>query len=160
MHLSIRKIQSADNPFLAKIIRSAFHDFNAPHEGTVYEDPTTDHLFELFSSTNSVCWVAEIDGYIAGCCGVFPTPELPEACVELVKFYLSANARGKGIGKALMEKCFESAREFGFCQIYLESLPEFYKAVSIYEKLGFRSIDHPMGKSGHPGCNIWMLKDL
>jgi len=30
----------------------------------------------------------------------------------------------------------------------------------MYEKAGFRSINHPMGNSGHFGCDIWMLLDL
>jgi len=30
----------------------------------------------------------------------------------------------------------------------------------MYKMAGFRSIDHPMGNSGHFGCDIWMIKDL
>lgn len=159
-NFDIRKIQQSDNAALAKIIRSAFHDYNAPTCGTVYEDPTTDDLYELFKEPKSVCWVAEMDNEIAGCCGIFPTPGLPERCAELVKFYLSANARGKGIGKMLMENCMSSAKELKFNKIYIESLPQFSKAVNIYEKQGFHFIDHPLGKSGHTGCNIWMIKEL
>jgi putative acetyltransferase len=160
MSFSIRNIEQQDNPVLAQIIRSAFHDFNAPQAGTVYVDPTTDQLFELFRQPGSVCWVAETENGVAGCCGGFPTPELPTGYAELVKFYLLKTERGKGIGKALMEKCIDSARQLGYTKLYLESLPEFGKAVRIYEKLGFKTIDHPMGQSGHPGCNIWMLKEL
>ncbi len=160
MSFSIRNIQQRDNPVLARIIRSAFHDFNAPQAGTVYVDPTTDQLFELFRHPDSVCWVAETENGVAGCCGVFPTPGLPPGCAELVKFYLLKTERGKGIGKALMEKCIDSARQMGYTKLYIESLPEFGKAVRIYEKFGFKTIDRPMGQSGHPGCNIWMLKEL
>jgi putative acetyltransferase len=80
--------------------------------------------------------------------------------VELVKFYLSRDSRGKGIGKDLMEKCIHSAREFGYTKIYLESLPQFSRAVTMYEKLGFITLDHPLGESGHRTCHIWMLKEL
>ena len=59
-----------------------------------------------------------------------------------------------------MEKCFESAKQYGYRQLYLESLPELEKAVSMYIKAGFRFINHPLGNSGHFGCNIWMIKDL
>jgi len=85
---------------------------------------------------------------------------LPRGCAELVKFYISNAARGKGLGKELMEKCVQSAIEFGYKQLYIESLPVFSKAISIYEKQGFKKIDKPLGNSGHSTCNIRMIKDL
>jgi len=54
----------------------------------------------------------------------------------------------------------DSARDTGYTQLYLESLPEVGKAISLYEKQGFRFIDHKMGDDGHFGCTIWMLKEL
>jgi len=32
--------------------------------------------------------------------------------------------------------------------------------VGMYQKLGFKNIDKPLGNSGHFGCNIWMIKEL
>ena len=159
-HIVIRPIERKDNKAVAAIIRNAFSDFNAPTCGTVFEDPSTDHLFELFRAKGSVLLVAKDDTKVLGCCGLFPTEGLPENCAELVKFYLSAAARGKGVGKKLLAQCLQLAPSLGYRQVYLESLPQFSKAVGIYEKLGFRQLDQPMGKSGHTGCTIWMLKDL
>jgi len=156
----IRKIKQSDNIALAMIVRQAFHDFNVPTRGTVYEDPTTDEMFEWFDTEGAVCWVAKLNDEVAGCCGVYPTSDLPEGCVELVKFYILSKARGKGIGKQLMEKSIESAKELGYRQVYIESLPEFDKAVNIYVAQGFQSLSHPLGNSGHTGCTIWMVKEL
>ena len=97
---------------------------------------------------------------IIGGCGVYPTPGLPKGCAELVKLYLSATHRGWGTGWRLMEKTFDSAKRLGYRQLYLESLPELKKALSLYEKAGFKYIPAAIGNSGHFGCNIWMLKDL
>jgi putative acetyltransferase len=44
--------------------------------------------------------------------------------------------------------------------VYIESLPEPGKAISLYEKQGFRFIDHKMGDDGYFGCTTWMPKDL
>jgi len=156
----IRKIEKRDNAALAKLIREVFVEHDAPKEGTVYSDPTTDDLFELFKEPRSVLWVAESEGSLAGCSGVFPTEGLPENCAELVKVYLSAAARGTGTGRALMQKSISSAVELGYTQLYLESLSEFSKAVSIYEKLGFVRLDKPLLNSVHVTCNIWMVKDI
>lgn len=95
MKTIIRKIQKSDNQFLAKIIRSCFHDFNVSTKGTVYEDPTTDHLYELFEAENAVLFVSEVDGELCGCCGIFPTEGLPEHCAELVKFYIAKDSRDR-----------------------------------------------------------------
>jgi putative acetyltransferase len=155
-----RQVQPADNEALALMIRRVFDEHNAPTVGTVYSDPTTDNLYGLFQEQGSILWVAEIDKQPMGCCGVYPTPGLDEDCAELVKFYLAKEARGKGIGRALMEKCIESAKEMGYKRLYLESMPEFAKAVSIYLKLGFKNLTHCLGNSGHSGCTIWMIKGL
>ena len=155
-----RKIGKTDNRELADVIRSVFREFGIDRPGTVYFDPTTDSLYELFRTEGSVYWIAEEKGKIIGGCGVYPTPGLPDGCAELVKFYLLAQWRGRGIGRSLMEKCFESSRLYGYRQLYLESLPELEKAVSMYVRAGFRFISHSLGNSGHFGCNIWMIKDL
>lgn len=158
--ISYRNIEKKDNKELATLIRSVFREFGIARPGTVYYDPTTDELYELFRIEGSVYWVAWVDGSMAGGCGIYPTGGLPERFAELVKFYLLPEYRGKGIGRALMELCFDSARSMGYRHLYLESLPELSKAVSMYLKSGFTHIDHAMGNSGHFGCNIRMIKDL
>lgn len=160
MNVILRSIEEKDNKEIAEVIRTVFREFNIHRPGTVYFDPTTDNLFGLFRTPGSEYWIAEENGIIIGGCGVFPTAGLPDGCAELVKFYLSASQRGKGTGRLLMEKTFESAKKFGYRRLYLESLPELDRAISLYEKAGFSFISGPLGDSGHFGCNIWMLKDL
>lgn len=158
--MQIRPIEPGDNEALAKVIRAALAEFGANKPGTVYFDPTTDELFELFRTPGSFYYVATIDEIIVGGCGIFPTENLPQGTCELVKLYLAKEARGTGLGKQLMEISLSWAKENGYTQVYLESMPELAKAVSIYEKVGFKSLDHPLGNSGHCGCDIWMLKEL
>ena len=158
--VTYRNIELKDNKELADLIRTVFREFRIDRPGTVYFDPTTDNLYELFRTQGSVYWIAEDNGLMAGGCGIYPTPGLPDGCAELVKFYLLPQWRGKGIGRALMEKCFESSQQLGYSKLYLESLPELSRAVSMYVKSGFRHIPHALGNSGHFGCNIWMVKEL
>lgn len=156
----IRQIKPADNEDLAKMIREVFIEFDAPKTGTVYSDPTTDNLFELFKKDKSVLWVVEFEGKAMGCCGIYPTEGLEEYQVELVKYYVSSKIRGKGIGRKLIEKCIKSAKNFGYELMYIETVDHFSKAIGIYEKLDFKIIDKPLGNSGHNGCDIWLLKKL
>lgn len=158
--ITIREIQPGDNKALADMIRAVFEEHDAPKEGTVYSDPATDDLYTHFKQERSVFWVALSGDQIVGCCGVYPTPGLAAHCAELVKFYLSKEARGRGTGKILMEKSITSARDMGYTELYIESMPAFAHAVRIYEKIGFEMLDRPLGCSGHTTCNIWMLKKL
>jgi putative acetyltransferase len=160
MDLHIRQIESFDNENVAILIRSVLKEHGVDKPGTVYTDPTTDNLYELFQTPGSVYWLAELEGEIVGACGIFPTNGLPQACAELVKLYVSKSARNKGIGMQLMEKSIQSAKEMGYTSLYLETLPELSKAISLYESLGFKKLEQAMGSSGHFACEIWMLKEL
>lgn len=160
MSITYRRIEKSDNKEIAELIRSVFREFGVARPGTVYFDPTTDDLYSLFRRAGSIYWIAEDDGTIIGGCGIYPTENLPEGCAEVVKLYLDADYRKQGIGRQLLEMSIESAKELGYTKLYLESLPELGKAISLYEKQGFRFISHKMGDEGHFGCTIWMLKDL
>lgn len=159
-NITIRPIEPKDNIALAQVIRAALKEFGANKPGTVYFDPTTDHLFELFQVPGAVYFIAEKEGTLLGGSGIYPTQGLPHLTCELVKLYLSADARGMGLGKKLLLQSMEWAKQQGYEQVYLESMPELAKAVAIYENVGFQRIQQPLGNSGHDGCDIWMTKKL
>lgn len=156
----IRTIQPEDNIKVAQMIRGVFHDYDARQDGTVYSDPTTDQLFELFQVPNSIFFLIELDGEILGSCGVFPTEGLPAGYAELVKFYVSSSIRGQGFGRQLFQQCESWAKKQGYSNLYLESMDDFISAVKLYEKIGFRWLDAPLGNTGHFGCPIWMEKKI
>lgn len=147
-----------DNAKLASIIRSSLAEFGADKQGTVFYDETTDNLFALFQQSGSTYLVAESNGEVLGGSGIFPSNGLPEKTCELVKMYLRPEARGKGLGKLLIGKCIGWAKELGYEQIYIETMPELRKAVRVYEKFGFEYLNRPLGNTGHFGCDVWMLK--
>jgi putative acetyltransferase len=158
--LIIRNIALNDNEAIAKVIRAALTEFGANKLGTVFYDSTTDHLFELFQIPGAIYYIAELNGNLVGGAGIYPTKGLPDKTCELVKLYLHKDARGIGLGKQLLLKSMQWAKENGYEQVYLESMPELSKAVSIYENVGFKKIHHALGNSGHDGCDIWMIKNL
>jgi putative acetyltransferase len=158
--ISIRNIEEKDNRALAEIIRSTLKEFGANKPGTVYYDDTTDNLFNVFKTSGSVYYVVEHDREIVGGGGIFPSDGLPPSICELVKMYLLKKARGIGLGKMMIEKSLAFAKEAGYKQVYLETMPELKQALNTYAKFGFHYIDQPLGHTGHFGCELWMLKDL
>lgn len=160
MHIHLRPIATQDNEAIAGLIREVMREHGIDRPGSVYTDPTTDRLYELFRKPGSCYFIAESEGRILGGCGIYPTEGLPEGCAELVKLYVSSTLRGQGWGTELMKQSIAAAREMGYRSIYLESMPELNKAISLYERMGFITLDGPMGNSGHYACNIWMLLNL
>ena len=158
--IAIRNILPADNPAIATIIRNTLTEFGANKPGTAYYDKATDDMFASFQVDGSRYHVGLIDGHIGGGGGIYPSAGLPEGICELVKMYLTPAARGKGLGKRLIEECLSFASSYGYQQVYIETMPELQTAMSIYEKFGFHYLDGPMGNTGHYGCSVWMLKDL
>ena len=161
MDINISPIAPEHNKALATIIRAALEEFGANKPGTVYFDDSTDHLYELFTSEPQSFYFVALEGdTLLGGAGIFPTEGLGETTCELVKMYLTPTARGTGLGKKLIDTCLAKAKAMGYTQVYLETMPELKKAVSVYEKFGFTYLTGPMGNSGHNGCDIWMIKTL
>lgn len=158
--ITVRTIEEKDNAALAKLIRSTLAEFGANHPGTVYYDESTDHLFDVFQQPRSIYFIAELNGEVVGAGGIYPTEGLPEDTCELVKMYTYPHVRGIGLGKLLIQKSLDFAKEAGYKKVYLETMPELKLALKTYEKFGFEYINHPMGNSGHFGCDLWMLKKL
>jgi putative acetyltransferase len=159
--ITIRTIEEKDNAAIAAVIRRTLEEFGANRPGTVYYDTATDALYQLFLQTpGSVYFIAENEEGVVGGAGIFPSAGLPEDTTELVKMYLLPQVRGMGLGRSLIQKCIDFAKESGYRNIYLETMPELKKALSTYEKFGFAYIDHPMGETGHFGCDLWMLKKI
>jgi putative acetyltransferase len=159
--ITIRPIAPGDNVALARAVRDTLAEFGAAKPGTAYYDEATDHLYELFSQApRSAYFVAEIDGEVLGGGGIFPTENLPADTVELVKLYLLPAARGRGVGKALINHCVEAARANGYARVYLETTEELTQAIPLYERLGFSYLPQALGNSGHFGCQIWMIKSV
>jgi len=160
MNITIREIQKNDNAELASIIRQVLEEFDANKPGTVYFDETTDNLFQLFQKPDTIYYVALMGNEIVGGCGIYTTEGLPENYCELVKLYLLPHARHYGIGKTLINKCLDFAKQKYFTHIYLESMPELTTAIVMYKKLGFKIIQKRLGDACHFGCPIKMLKQI
>lgn len=159
-NIEIRIIQKEDNRFLSKIIKSTLEEFDAAIEGTAYTDKETDYMFEAYIDERSVYYVALFNGEIVAGCGINQLQSEDKSICELQKMYMLPKARGKKIGKKLLNKCLDFAKTAGFRQCYLETFPNMHAAIALYKKKGFYNINHSLGNTCHYSCNVWMIKDL
>ncbi len=158
--VEIRAIEIQDNSKIAKILRETLLEHGAAKAGTAYYDKSTDQLFEHFQNLNCAYFIAAVDENVVGGVGIYPTNGLPVGVCELVKMYIDKDFRGFGIGKLLLTEAIKYAKSMQYSAIYLESMPELDKAVSIYNHMGFKSLNAPLGNTGHFSCPIWMLMEI
>lgn len=156
----IRKIKSEDDPKIAKAIRSVLIELGVPKVGTAYEDKALDCMTETYNQPRKAYFVLQHNDEILGGAGISPLDNYEGNVCELQKMYFLPKARGLGLGSKMMSKCLEFAKNAGFDQCYLETMPYMDDARKLYKKVGFDFIDKPMGDTGHYSCSVWMLKDL
>ena len=156
----IREIQQEDNEQIANVIRQVFISDDYPKTGTAFADSQLDFMFETYNKPKAIYFVVEINGKIIGGAGVSQLDNSKENICELQKMYFLQEARGKGIGFEIIQKCLAKAKEFGYEKCYLETLPEMLVAQKLYNKVGFEYLCTPIGGTGHTSCPVWMIKDL
>lgn len=156
----IREIQQKDNESIAKVIRTIFHELDAPKVGTAYADPILDTLYEVYQAPRSVYYVVELEGKVVGGCGVAPLENAEVSVCELQKMYFAPEIRGFGYAEKIIKKCLEFAKTQGFEICYLETLSFMTAAQKLYKRMGFEHIEGPMGSTGHSSCEVWMTKNI
>jgi len=156
----IRPIEPRDDADVARIIRAVMPEFGASGCGFAINDPEVDWMHRAYAAPRSAYFVVERDGTVQGGGGVAPLEGGDADTCELRKMYFLPALRGLGAGAAVMARCVEAARGFGFRRCYLETLTGMDAAMKLYERSGFRRIDGPLGDTGHGGCNTFYLLDL
>jgi putative acetyltransferase len=135
-------------------------EFGAVGSGFAINDPEVDWMSRAYSQPRCAYFVVEQDGVVVGGAGVAPLTGGDGDTCEVRKMYFLPQARGRGAGAAMMQRCLQAARDFGFKQCYLETLGGMDAAMKLYERSGFRRIDTPMGDTGHGSCNTFYLRAL
>jgi len=157
----IRKIKKEDNPLLVHIITPiVVQEYQGNPATTIVGDPTLHTMFENYQEERAVYYVAELGGRVVGGGGIRQLHGSAENICELQRMFIEKSARGKGIGRQLMQRCVADALKFKYAQMYLETLSNMHEALALYKKSGFHVIPNPLGKTGHSGCDVSMLMEL
>ena len=160
MPLVIRPIEARDDVAIAGIIRTVMPEFGAVGCGFAINDPEVDWMSRAYAQPRSAYFVVEHDGAVLGGGGIAPLVGGDDDVCELRKMYFLPQARGQGAGAALMERCLDAARGFGYHRCYIETLGGMDAAMKLYERSGFQRITAPLGATGHGGCNTFYLRAL
>ena len=156
----VRAVAGADNSALAGLLREVMEEFGAAGAGSSIHDPELQDMASAYAAAGSAYFVVEHDGRLVGGGGFGPLAGgAPEVC-ELRKMYLRPEARGHGLGRAMLARCLETARQIGYQRMYLETRQNMTEARRLYERNGFAPVSKPLGHTGHFGCDAWYVRDL
>lgn len=96
--------------------------------------------------------VVAVDGErLLGSAKMGPNRDGPGSHVSTASFVVSAEARGRGVGRQLCEHALNWARESGYAGMQFNAVVESnHSAVALYERLGFDVVGTVPGAFQHP----------
>ena len=158
--LQIRLIEPADVPALLTIIADTRAEYGVGERGVELLEPADHLLYTAYQRQRSLYFVALSGGEIVGGAGVAPLAGADPLTCELQRMYLRRDARGRGIGNALLEQCMKAARQFLYVRCYLETITPMKEALEFYGRNGFRDLDSRLGTTGHGHNDRWLMRPL
>ena len=96
------------------------------------------HLEHKYGPPRGALILALENGEAAGCIAL---KEMDETRCELKRLYVRPSFRRCGLGRALTEKIIALAREVGYREMLLDTLPFLQSAQRIYRSVGFVEIE-------------------
>lgn len=166
--IQIRVCTEADASLIADLSRQTFYETFASantaedmekfmteqftHEALVKEVGTEGNIFFLASEAETPV------GYARMREGSSPPDLKNKKAIEIARIYAVAASVGKGVGKALMQKCIEAALEKGAEIMWLGVWEKNQRAIDFYIKWGFEKFTTHVFMLGNDSQTDWLMK--
>lgn len=134
MSITVRAYTQADLPALRAIWNQVVDD------GTAFpqEEDLTDETARDFFAAQSFTAAAEEDGEILGLYILHPNNVGRCGHIANASYAVSAAARGRGVGRALVSHCLEQGKQLGFRVLQFNAVVATnHTAIALYRSLGF-----------------------
>jgi L-amino acid N-acyltransferase YncA/DNA-binding transcriptional ArsR family regulator len=134
--VTVRAVADADLAAVLTIYAEGLATRNATFETSL---PTAEQLRARWLP--DLAWVAELDGQVVGWTAM--TPVSTRACYSGVgetSVYVSAAARGRGVGKALLHTQVNEADAAGMWTLQTSIFPENRASLALHHSAGYRTL--------------------
>jgi N-acetylglutamate synthase-like GNAT family acetyltransferase len=152
--ISIRAATPEDVPAIRAVLHSVREEYQVLCEIGSSDLELDDLERNYFARGGSFEVLEDACHRIVGCAGLYP---LSEQRAELGKMYLLPQARGRGLGRQLLENMLDAARRSGFREVWIETNSSLSDAIRLYQGYGFESV--PL-ESGVSACDAAYLLRL
>lgn len=107
-----------------------------------------DYFTKILSNPEAICLIAEEGGITVGYIAAAPKEfgYRNSKYLEIENMGVIPDFRSKGVGRELVGKCVEIAKQKGYQKVYVNSYSENVRAINFYEKSGFKKIDVSLEK--------------
>ena len=153
---TVRPARREDSPAAAAVVRAVYQELGFAWEPDGYHADLADVEagFDAF-------WVAKLDGRVVGCAGIASRKlELPGTDCSLERMYVLREARGSGIGAALLEAAVAAARERGRARMEIWSDKLLEDAHRLYVRFGARVVAERIGSDPDESAEWGLVLDL
>ncbi len=158
----LRPIRAADDAAVARTIQEVMTEFGCSGQGFAIHDAEVAAMHANYPGGAARYYVVERTGEVLGGGGFAPLAGTgPDAATcELRKMYFRPEARGLGLGHALLELLLTEMRAAGFRRCYLETTSWMAAAQHLYVAHGFASLPAAEGATGHHACDRHFARAL
>jgi ribosomal protein S18 acetylase RimI-like enzyme len=157
-----------DAELVADISRRTFYETFAVHNTAANMDIFLNQQFTREMQMAEVgapgrifllAWLGDVPAGYASLRESPPPPELGGArAIEILQIYSEQKMIGKGVGKALMQRCLEIAREKGKEWVWLGVWEHNNLAIGFYSKWGFERFGEHVFRVGNDEQTDWWMK--
>jgi GNAT superfamily N-acetyltransferase len=106
-----------------------------------------DSLPGIYGPPGGELLLAKRGDHVLGCVALKP---LASGAAEIKRLFVRPRARKGGVGKTLVEAALMAAKQLGYGEVKLDTLPEMTAAIALYKSFGFAPIP-PYGSHPYPG---------
>lgn len=132
--ISVRRAVNTDRDNVIALVSGVLAEFGLPFD-LKSKDADLNDIEGMYIDRGGVFEVLEDGaGRMLGTCGFY---RLSDATVELRKMYFVPEIRGLGIGRLILSRAVDRAREMGYRTMTLETTTVLEQAIRLYQRFGF-----------------------
>jgi ribosomal protein S18 acetylase RimI-like enzyme len=106
-----------------------------------------DSLPGVYGPPGGELLLAKRGDHVLGCIAI---KSLAPGVAEIKRLFVRPRARKSGVGKTLVDAALMAAKQLGYLEVKLDTLPEMTAAIALYKSFGFAPIP-PYGSHPYPG---------